>query len=97
MTTKSLCWQLAQLFPDCSEYTVRVGWMPDGDHIWVQLLNRAQTHLQIVVISVKAFSSTATTVSGAPIEAVPLPYVLWEENSDIWINVSVPSFSLTGR
>lgn len=89
-TTKSLCWELSELFPDCSEYVVRVGWMPDGNHIWIQLLNRPQTQLKIVVVSIEAFildGHSDPTLRSADAVHTPLVYELLEENSDVWINV----------
>ena len=56
--------------------------MEDGEHIWVQLLDRLQKLLKIVVIPLESFVSDRNKTS------LPLPYVLWEENTDVWINVS---------
>ena len=80
-----LPWPLSELFPECSEYLVRVGWIDGGDHIWVQLLDRSQKLLKVVIVAVESFiSDTSRSKSLAP-----LPYVLWEESTDVWINVSV--------
>ncbi|KAJ1525894.1 hypothetical protein ONE63_009085 [Megalurothrips usitatus] len=54
---------LSLLFP-WMEYLVRVGWTPESDFIWVQLLDRKQQHLEVVLISVDYFvevSSPATS------------------------------------
>ncbi|TRY69188.1 hypothetical protein TCAL_12071 [Tigriopus californicus] len=37
------------------EYIVRAGWTPNGDNIWVQLLNRKQQLLELVAISFDSF------------------------------------------
>ena len=76
----ALPWSLSELFPECSEYMVRVDWMDDGQHIWVQLLDRSHKLLKVVVIAHDSFSSDR--------DKAPLPYVLWEECTDVWINVS---------
>lgn len=76
----ALPWNLSELFPDCSEYIVRVDWMEDGDHILVQLLDRPQKLLKVVVIALDSFTFDR--------DKAPLPYVLWEERTDVWINVS---------
>lgn len=54
--------------------------MGDGEHIWVQLLDRPQKLLKVVVIALDSFTSDR--------DKAPLPYVLWEETTDVWINVS---------
>ncbi|XP_034233553.1 dipeptidyl peptidase 9 isoform X2 [Thrips palmi] len=45
---------LSILFP-WMEYLVRVGWTPESDFIWAQLLDRKQQHLELVLISVDYF------------------------------------------
>ncbi|XP_052132505.1 dipeptidyl peptidase 9 [Frankliniella occidentalis] len=45
---------LSILFP-WMEYLVRVGWTPESDFIWVQLLDRKQQHLELVLISAQYF------------------------------------------
>ena len=55
--------------------------MEDGEHVWVQLLDRPQKLLKVVVIAVDSFTSDR--------DKAPLPYVLWEEHTDVWINVSL--------
>lgn len=80
-----LPWTLAELFPECSEYLVRADWVENGEHIWVQLLDRSQKLLKVVIISVESFVSDGSRTRA------PLPYVLWEESTDTWINVSYHS------
>ena len=38
------------------EYLVRVGWTPDGKYVWVQLLDRPQQHMDLVLIPVQSFT-----------------------------------------
>ena len=76
----ALPWSLSELFPECSEYIVRVDWMDDGRHIWLQLLDRPQKLLKVVIIALDSFTSDR--------DKAPLPYMLWEERTDVWINVS---------
>lgn len=77
-----LPWTLAEILPECSEYLVRADWMENGEHIWVQLLDRKQKLLKVVIISVESFVLDGSRALS------PLPYVLWEESTDVWINVS---------
>lgn len=81
VTELSLSVPLQQLFPHCCEYLVRFGWMPGGDSIWVQLLNREQTHLILAVLTIAAFTSESS-------QQAPSVYILWEEKSSNWITVS---------
>ena len=55
--------------------------MDDGRHIWVQLLDRPQKLLKVVVIALESFTFDR--------DKAPLPYVLWEEHTEVWINVSL--------
>lgn len=56
--------------------------MKDGEHVWVQLLDRSQKLLKVVIISVSSFVSDGSKARS------PLPFLLWEERSETWINVS---------
>ncbi|KAG7298286.1 hypothetical protein JYU34_017882 [Plutella xylostella] len=38
------------------EYLARVGWTPDGNYVWVQLLDRKQQRLELVLIPLEQFS-----------------------------------------
>ena len=68
----SLTTSLKSLSPD-TEYIVRYGWIPGSHHIiilifvsmqiWVQLLDRSQQHLKLVVIPAAAFTSEETNSS----------------------------------
>lgn len=46
--------ELQESFPYL-EYVVRAGWTPNGDNVWVQLLNRKQQLLELVAISMDSF------------------------------------------
>lgn len=51
------------------EYIVRIGWMPDSQHIWAQLLNRQQNRLELVVIPLDNFCdicSNSSSYSSSP-------------------------------
>ena len=58
--------------------------MEDGKHVWVQLLDRPQKLLKVVVIAIESFVSDR--------DKAPFPYVLWEEHTEVWINVSLNRF-----
>lgn len=73
------------------EYLVRVGWTPDGEYIWVQLLDRRQQHLELVLLSLSNFSqdlpyfnhsSKLNSLSGNP-----TVQVIYSQDSQYWINV----------
>ncbi len=53
---KSLPKSVRECFPDCSEYLVRGGWSPDGKWVWLQLVERSQRALKMVIIPWEAFS-----------------------------------------
>lgn len=44
--------QISNPFIDAAEYILRAGWTPDARHVWVQLLNRQQDTLKLVLVSV---------------------------------------------
>lgn len=75
---------LNELFPHCCEYLVRYGWMPGGEAIWIQLLNRQQTHLILAVINIDSF---VPLKPGEMQSTFPSVYILWEEKSSVWISV----------
>lgn len=75
------------------EYLVRVGWMPDGENIWLQLLDRKQQRLEVVVLSLKSFVEPPRNVwspsphtNSVSVSTPPIKYVFSQE-SDVWINV----------
>lgn len=71
------------------EYLVRAGWTPDGRHVWAQVLDRQQCHLQLVLIPVNYFVSTEPNSEMLPnhVEACAIMQVIYEEKSNVWINV----------
>ena len=82
---RMLCCDLSSLFPNCCEYIVRLGWMPGKrQEVWLQLLDRQQRHLLIVVIHVSSFVPV-----NAPKDPSVIPncYILYEESSSVWITV----------
>ncbi|MCL4129677.1 UNVERIFIED_CONTAM: hypothetical protein GTU68_057274, partial [Idotea baltica] len=74
------------------EYLVRVGWTPDGAHIWCQLLNRRQQHLELILLSLCSFTggqhknSLPPTPTYAPHPSFP-PHCLVSQTSTVWIDV----------
>lgn len=82
---------LKTLFP-WFEYLVRVGWTPDGQNIWVQLLDRSQQRLELVLIPKNHFVSCAfpklgeTNGADSCREQAPVQ-VITVEQSDSWVNV----------
>lgn len=62
--------------------------------IWSILLDRSQTRLQIVLIPPALFISTEDDAMERQklIDAVPdsvTPFIIYEETTDIWINVGI--------
>lgn len=59
--------------------------------IWVQLLDRRQQRLEIVLLSVENFTEPPPNIyyleSHLP-PASPPAHVIYSQNSDVWINVS---------
>ncbi|XP_045123051.1 dipeptidyl peptidase 8-like isoform X3 [Portunus trituberculatus] len=54
VTTRHLRHDLKQLAP-WHEYLVRVGWVPNGQQIWCQLLDRRQQKLELILLSLSSF------------------------------------------
>ncbi|XP_046397850.1 dipeptidyl peptidase 9 isoform X2 [Ischnura elegans] len=46
---------LSELFP-WAEYLVRAGWLPGGLEVWVQLVDRRQQRLELVIIPLSCFT-----------------------------------------
>ncbi|KAJ2808623.1 hypothetical protein H4R20_000757 [Coemansia guatemalensis] len=98
---------LRRRFPWC-EYVARAGWLPDGDAVWLQLLDRAQQRTAVVRVALACFCAgeeravdplacddtccAAREATDARID------VLYEESQPhAWINVSHgPRFLATG-
>ncbi|XP_062605646.1 dipeptidyl peptidase 9-like [Saccostrea cucullata] len=73
------------------EYMVRAGWTPDAKHVYAELLDREQKHLSVVLIPVdffvpvQSFGDEDMNVDSIR-KAFPSLSVIYEENSDIWVN-----------
>ena len=70
------------------EYIVRAGWLPsnkvnDGK-VWLQLLNRSQSILQLVHIDIRAFKDDSSLSSYDPSSLISLVQI---EVTPVWINV----------
>ncbi|KAJ2078232.1 hypothetical protein H4R24_004621 [Coemansia sp. RSA 988] len=98
---------LRRQFPWC-EYVARAGWLPNGDAVWLQLLDRAQRRTAVVRVALACFCAgeeravdplarddaccAAREAADARID------VLYEETQPLaWINVSAgPHFLAAG-
>ncbi|KAF9313836.1 dipeptidylpeptidase [Podila horticola] len=81
---------LYKLFP-WLEYIVRFGWLPDGESVWVQILDRRQQITAIVTIPLECFMSVAEQAESSEQvedELASRIRVIYEEQSDCWINVT---------
>ncbi|GFO08795.1 dipeptidyl peptidase 9 [Plakobranchus ocellatus] len=74
------------LFQACpwAEYLTRAGWTADGQYVYAVLLDRAQTRQAIMLISPSSFIGSDIRDVGV----VPHMQCIYEETSDIWINVN---------
>lgn len=73
------------------EYLVRVGWTPDAQNLWVQLLDRKQQRLELVLLSVDNFCEPPPNVYNSENHFTPSSasvQVIYSEESSIWINVN---------
>ncbi|XP_026743908.1 dipeptidyl peptidase 9 isoform X1 [Trichoplusia ni] len=81
------------------EYLARVGWTPDGNYVWAQLLDRRQQRLELVLLPLAQFSAAAA-YPHAPrcLQAAPadpqlqqpiqdIQVLISETAPDAWINV----------
>lgn len=85
----STCLKL--LFP-WYEYLVRAGWTPDGQHVWVQLLDRSQQRLELVLIPKNQFVRVTfpkvVSCNGSDYSRDQAPFqVVTVEQSETWLNV----------
>ncbi|XP_023210989.1 dipeptidyl peptidase 9-like [Centruroides sculpturatus] len=73
------------------EYIVRAGWTQDGKYVWTQVLERQQSHLQLILIPLSYFvpPDHMVDVSTNHITSHPAMQVIYEETSKVWINVIV--------
>ncbi|KAF4531434.1 hypothetical protein B566_EDAN004202 [Ephemera danica] len=83
------------------EYLVRVGWTPEGSHVWCQLLDRRQQRLDLALIPIESFSvdeeHSLSEPSSPPHLSSPVSppnsspahtiCTLYSETSDVWVNV----------
>uniref|UniRef100_H3D0G3 dipeptidyl-peptidase IV n=1 Tax=Tetraodon nigroviridis TaxID=99883 RepID=H3D0G3_TETNG len=88
---KELAVPFTSLFPG-TEYIARVGWTSDGKYGWAALLDRSQRKLQLVLLPPAFFVPVTDDPARRQesLEAVPdrtQPYVIYEETTDVWINV----------
>uniref|UniRef100_A0A4W4E698 dipeptidyl-peptidase IV n=1 Tax=Electrophorus electricus TaxID=8005 RepID=A0A4W4E698_ELEEL len=89
--SKELVLPFKTLFPGV-EYIARAGWTRDGKYAWAVLLDRSQQKLQLVLLPPALFLSVGVDEPqweehvAAMAEGVQ-PFVIYEEVTDIWINV----------
>uniref|UniRef100_A0A8C7PU58 dipeptidyl-peptidase IV n=1 Tax=Oncorhynchus mykiss TaxID=8022 RepID=A0A8C7PU58_ONCMY len=88
---KELVLPFTTLFPG-AEYIARAGWTSDGKYGWAVLLDRSQKRLQLVLLPPALFIPITDDPAQRQesLEAVPEdvhPYIVYEETTDIWINV----------
>ncbi|KAG0244096.1 dipeptidylpeptidase [Mortierella sp. GBA43] len=81
---------LYKMFP-WLEYIVRFGWLPDGESVWVQILDRQQQTTAIVIVPLECFMSAAEqsdSTDQKENELVSRIRIVYEEQSDYWINIT---------
>ncbi|CAH0559459.1 unnamed protein product [Brassicogethes aeneus] len=82
-----LQFSLAMAFP-WMEYIVRMGWTPDSEYIWMQLLDRRQQRLDVVILSLNNFTEGLPLFDETGNTAIaPLVQVIYTQESPVWINV----------
>lgn len=81
-----LQYTLQIMFP-WMEYMVRVGWTPDAQYVWVQLLNRKQQKLELVLLSVDNFCESPTSMYTTKPSSASVQ-VIYSEQSTVWVNVN---------
>ncbi|XP_074000010.1 dipeptidyl peptidase 9 [Rhodnius prolixus] len=92
---------LSHMFP-WMEYVVRAGWTPDSEYIWVQLLDRRQKRLELIVISLDNFVEPPPNVFRLAEQRTDeaatsgTVHVVARQNSDIWVNVSDMLYIIPG-
>uniref|UniRef100_A0A7M4ELS7 dipeptidyl-peptidase IV n=1 Tax=Crocodylus porosus TaxID=8502 RepID=A0A7M4ELS7_CROPO len=90
---KELVQPFATLFPSV-EYIARAGWTRDGKYAWAMFLDRPQQRLQLVLLPPALFipvpenEEQRTEFAKAVPENVQ-PFVIYEETTDVWINIWV--------
>ncbi|KAF9147433.1 dipeptidylpeptidase [Linnemannia schmuckeri] len=81
---------LYKMFP-WIEYIVRFGWLPGGESVWVQILDRRQQNTAILAIPLDCFMSVAEQAESTEQtedELASRIRIIFEERSDYWINVT---------
>uniref|UniRef100_A0A8C7IT61 dipeptidyl-peptidase IV n=1 Tax=Oncorhynchus kisutch TaxID=8019 RepID=A0A8C7IT61_ONCKI len=91
LLSTSLFHSLISLSAPCI-YIARAGWTSDGKYGWAVLLDRSQKSLQLVLLPPALFIPITDDPAQRQesLEAVPEdvhPYIVYEETTDIWINV----------
>ncbi|CAH1154679.1 unnamed protein product [Phaedon cochleariae] len=83
-----LQFSLSLLFP-WMEYIVRVGWTPNAEYIWIQLLDRRQQKLELVLLSLSNFTEVLPLYDDSTNVHLssPVVQVIYSQESSIWINV----------
>ena len=69
-----LFFTLETFFP-WMEYIVRIGWTPDGQYVWTQLLDRPQQLLVIVLIPISSFVAQSQLISTGALLPVGRPHM----------------------
>ena len=88
---KQLYEPLSTFFP-WMEYIVRAGWTPDCKYVYAQLMNRSQMRLSVILIPLECFIPVATDTDVEMPEydystSYPSLQVIYEDYSDVWVNV----------
>lgn len=87
VTTRHLRLDLKQLAP-WHEYLVRVGWLPDGNQIWCELLDRRQQRLELILLALSSFTGQRSPATPSLPAPTPLsPHVIISQHSNTWIDV----------
>ncbi|KAM9959236.1 hypothetical protein ACTFIR_000302 [Dictyostelium discoideum] len=84
---KSELFDLKTQFP-WAEYITRAGWTPNGHSIYLQLLDRKQQHLALVMVPLHVFAEDySSSSSSSSVKSIPKLPVLIEETTSVWINI----------
>uniref|UniRef100_A0A667YSC5 dipeptidyl-peptidase IV n=1 Tax=Myripristis murdjan TaxID=586833 RepID=A0A667YSC5_9TELE len=91
VSDKELVVPLSSLFPGI-EYISRAGWTKDGRYVWAAILDRRQQRLQLVLLPPALFipvqqDQASRQESLEALTDVVQPFIIYQETSDIWINV----------
>ncbi|KAI8092722.1 uncharacterized protein BX664DRAFT_347988 [Halteromyces radiatus] len=78
-----------------AEYIVRLGWLPNGESVWLQLLPRDQTKTVVIQIPCTLFRTEEeeearqnTQHHQSQQQHTPKIEELWSEKQDSWVNIS---------